>query len=184
MSKVTDNDYVHELYVIIIGDPTSRLDGCLYAGQHKKKRGVRSNDYFGSGLIIKSYIKEHGYNNIIKIIVDEVSTQEEANHREIDLIDDLRKHYGSKCINIADGGFSPSIPKGTQLVKTNNKVIKELYLAGNSLATIHNLTGYSINTIKRRLDSMGIRRRSPTFGSVNRRDPITGRFNNNKGKEM
>ena len=184
MSKVTDNDYVHELYVIIIGDPTSRLDGCLYAGQHKKKRGARSNNYFGSGIIIKSYIKEHGYNNVIKIIVDEVSTQEEANCREIDLIEDLRKHYGSKCINIADGGFSPSIPKGTQLVKTNNKLIKELYLAGNSMDTIHSITGYSRNTIRRRLKSMGIKRRSPTFGLVNRRDPITGRFNSNKGKEI
>ena len=182
MSKA-DGDYVYELYIIIIGDPSSRLDGCLYAGQHKKKRGSKSNDYFGSGLIIKSYINKHGYGNAIKLIVDEVNTKEEVNKREIDLIADLRSHYGSKCINIADGGFSPSIPKGTQLVKTNNKVIKELYLAGNSMETIHKITGYSVNTIRRRLRSMGVDRRSPTFYSESRRNPITGRFNSNKRKE-
>ena len=184
MSKVTDGDHVYELYIIIIGDPTSRLNGCLYAGQHKKRRGKRSNDYFGSGLIIRSYVKKHGYNNMIKIIVNEVNTKEEADVSEIKLIEDLRKNYGSKCINIADGGHIPTVRKGTQIVKTNNRVVKELYLAGNSLATIHDLTGYSINTIKRRLDSMGIKRRSPTFGSGSRKDPVTGRFSSNKRKEM
>lgn len=182
MSKA-DDGYVYELYIIIIGDPSSRLDGCLYAGQHKKKRGFKSNDYFGSGLIIKSYTKKHGYNNMIKVIVDEVYTKEEADCREINLISDLRTRYGDKCINIADGGHIPTVRKGTQIVKTNNNVIKELYLAGNSLATIHNLTGYSINTIKRRLDSMGVKRRLPTFGSDNRRNPVTGRFTSNKRKE-
>lgn len=177
MSKVTDDDYVYELYVIIIGDSTSRLNGCLYAGQHKKVRGKKSNDYFGSGLMIKSYAKKHGYNNMIKIVVDEVDTKEEADVSEIKLIEDLRKNYGARCINIADGGHIPTVCKGTQIVKTNNRVIKELYLAGNSLATIHDLTGYSINTIKRRLDGMGIKRRSPTFRSDSRRDPTTGRFN-------
>ena len=183
MGKGANDDYVYELYIIIIGDSTSRLDGCLYAGQHKKKREEKSSGYFGSGLVVKSYIKKHGYDNVIKVIVNEVDTKEEADYEEIGLINDLRARYGCKCINIADGGHIPTVRKGAQIVKTSNRVIKELYLAGNSLATIHDLTGYSINTIKRRLDGMGIKRRSPTFGLGRRRDPVTGKFNSNRTKE-
>ena len=50
--------YTYEIYV---NDPCSSFYGCYYYGKHEAQNVP--NNYYGSGKLIKNYIRKHGVEN-------------------------------------------------------------------------------------------------------------------------
>jgi Sec7-like guanine-nucleotide exchange factor len=65
---------------------TNNLDNKFYVGKHKTNN--KNDDYFGSGLLLERAIEKHGKENFVKEIILELSTGEEMNQKEIDIVDE------------------------------------------------------------------------------------------------
>ncbi len=88
---------MHYIYEI-----SNLINGKTYIGQRKYRK--ESKPYMGSGLLVKKAIKKYGVSNFSKrILVDNVSTQEEADQFEIHFISESKK-AGKAEYNIAKGG--------------------------------------------------------------------------------
>jgi group I intron endonuclease len=78
---------------MVIYKVTNLLNGMIYVGQDTKNR----NSYYGSGLLIKRAISKFGKENFIKEILEECSTKEELNKREV---------YWIKQLNTKENGYN------------------------------------------------------------------------------
>lgn len=65
---------------------TNKLDNKFYVGKHKTKN--KNDDYFGSGLLLERAVEKHGKENFVKEVVMELSTEEEMNQKEADIVDE------------------------------------------------------------------------------------------------
>lgn len=77
-------------------------NGYHYIGQHCYRETTNDN-YYGSGTIIKRLNKKYG-NGVKTILVDNISTREEANKYERCAIALNKLVYGNKNVNIMRGG--------------------------------------------------------------------------------
>lgn len=82
---------------MIIYKTTNQINGKFYVGQDSKN----NPDYLGSGLILNRAINKYGKDNFVKEIIEECSSKEELNEREIYWINKLD---ATKNYNIAIGG--------------------------------------------------------------------------------
>lgn len=76
-------------------------DVVIYVGQHKQSKF--DENYFGSGVRIKNYIKKHGKSNLKCQVLEWCDSKEELNFAEIYWIETLSKEY--HLWNIAKGGY-------------------------------------------------------------------------------
>ena len=94
------------IYKITIEDQDSKLNGCYYIGRHMSDN--INDNYYGSGVIIKDYIKAKGIKNLRKEILCECDSEEELNKKEYEEIGDLYKSdsyfINGKCLNMKEGG--------------------------------------------------------------------------------
>ena len=91
--------YTYEIY---INNPESSLYGCYYYGKHETNN--LADDYYGSGKVIRTYIKRHGYSGLEKRILKFCKDRNELLREEWSLIEDKRKQLGKKCLNMYEGG--------------------------------------------------------------------------------
>lgn len=106
------------IYKIIINDPNSSLYNKYYIGRCSSRN---INKYWGSGKIIKDYIKTNGTYNLTKVIIEEA---------EENLLDDLETHHVGdlwytdiNCLNLRPGGNGHNNPKGKRAYNNGTKVI-------------------------------------------------------------
>lgn len=91
--------YTYEIY---INDSSSIWDKHYYYGKHTTTD--LNDDYYGSGKIIRQYIKKHGTKNLEKKILNYYTSLDELNKAEIDLITSKKAELKEHCLNILDGG--------------------------------------------------------------------------------
>jgi hypothetical protein len=65
---------------------TNRLDNKIYVGKHKTED--KNDDYFGSGLLLGRAVEKHGKENFVKEILFDLSSEEEMNRKEADIVDE------------------------------------------------------------------------------------------------
>lgn len=90
------------LYEIFIEDPTSGLNGHYYYG--KKESTKLDDEYFGSGKLIRRYIKKYGTFKLRKTILGLYPDRDTLNKVERRLIDEKRAELGPLCLNMHEGG--------------------------------------------------------------------------------
>ena len=105
------------IYKIEINNKNSSMDGCYYYGQsiYDKRYSQGKKHplyvYFGSGVLIKKYIKKYGTFGLKKKIMCECNSQEELNNKENEYINNLyiddAFRIGGKCLNLRAGGNQP-----------------------------------------------------------------------------
>lgn len=95
------------IYKISINNKNSKLHGCYYIGQRKSI--TTDDNYYGSGKVIKDYIKKYGHDTLYKEILSICESFEELNTQENFYIGDLYKndsfYQGGKCLNLRAGGM-------------------------------------------------------------------------------
>lgn len=91
-------------YQIFINDSSSTLDGCYYFGKRESTKTPATDIYWGSGVILRRYVKKHGTANLQKTIIDVVSCRDELNKAEHELIEKKREELGNLCLNKHEGG--------------------------------------------------------------------------------
>lgn len=89
-------------YEICIENPNSVLDGCYYYGKHITDN--LDDNYFGSGKLLKSYLKKYSNFGLKKTILNFFNNNGELNRAEVLLVDEKKKMLGDKCINLNVGG--------------------------------------------------------------------------------
>lgn len=82
---------------------TNLTNGKFYIGKSTREIN-ESEEYYGSGKILKLAIEKYGKDNFTKEIIDVAATLDELNIKEINWIDKLDAQNRSKAYNIADGG--------------------------------------------------------------------------------
>ena len=94
------------VYKITILDESSKFNNCYYIGQHISTN--IQDGYYGSGVLIKNYIKKHGVCNLKKEILYICNSIEELNSREYEsintLFEDDTVYRNGKCLNLKEGG--------------------------------------------------------------------------------
>ena len=94
------------IYKITINNPESRFDGCYYIGQHESPK--IDDNYYGSGVLIRQYIKKHGIVGLTKEVLTICYSPEELNLEEEKAVDTLFNEdsifNGGKCLNLKEGG--------------------------------------------------------------------------------
>lgn len=109
----------------------SSLYGKYYIGQHKAKEF--DTKYFGSGNIIKKYIKKYGTDGLVCEILEWANSKEELNELEaIYVTIDLIKN-DIDCINMVNGGQCGNMWECMNEDQRNNRNIK----AGNAIHKKH-----------------------------------------------
>ena len=91
--------YTYEIY---IDDETSSLNGSYYYGKHETNN--LDDNYYGSGRIIKRYIKKNGVNKLKKTILCFYNNRIDLNNAEYELVKNKKQFLKEKCINLRDGG--------------------------------------------------------------------------------
>lgn len=91
--------YTYEIY---IDNPESNLHGCYYYGKHETKN--LSDNYFGSGKLIRRYINKYGTETLIKTILNFYASREELLGAEKALVDEKFSELGRRCLNLHEGG--------------------------------------------------------------------------------
>jgi group I intron endonuclease len=81
---------------------TNLINGKIYIGQTHYDR----HDYFGSGVLLKEAIEKYGVDNFVKEYIDEASSQEELDAKEMFWIKELNSQNREIGYNIADGGWN------------------------------------------------------------------------------
>ena len=102
--KINNKEIYGYIYVTLVMDPISKLFNHYYIGQKKcKKSGIVVNNYYGSGTIIKNYIKIHGTKYLIRYIITWASSHEELNQLEAFYVD-KKTLTDPLCLNSSTGG--------------------------------------------------------------------------------
>lgn len=98
--------YIYKTTVCLEG---SVLYGCYYIGQ--RKRSTTKDCYYGSGKIIKDFMRKHGTAHLKKEILAICESREELDLKEKEFIGDLyiTDSYlkDGKCLNLKSGGEQP-----------------------------------------------------------------------------
>jgi group I intron endonuclease len=89
---------------------TNLINGKVYVGQDSRDR----ENYFGSGVVIKSAIKKYGINNFKRDILQMCDTKDELNDAEILWIEKLNSQVPNGY-NLAIGGHRIGSKKGSRL---------------------------------------------------------------------
>jgi hypothetical protein len=89
----------------VIYKTTNLINGKIYIGQDKRN----NPKYLGSGVLLRKSIEKNGKENFKKEILEECSSQEELNEREIYWIDKLNARHRTIGYNLASGGDGQSI---------------------------------------------------------------------------
>lgn len=92
--------YTYEIYV---DDSNSSLNGCYYFGKRESNK-LHDDVYFGSGTLIRRYIKNHGTSKLQKTILEVFDNRSQLNAAEHELIETKRKELGHRCLNLHEGG--------------------------------------------------------------------------------
>lgn len=79
-------------------------DGYHYIGQHTWKGEGKDPQYVGSGFHVRNF--SHRTPGLQTMVLQYCDTKEELNASEIFWIEETRRIYGKRCINICDGGES------------------------------------------------------------------------------
>lgn len=99
---------------------TNKIDGKVYIGQTQ----VNDPYYFGGGKLIRRAVKKHGRDNFTKEILEECSSKEELDNKEIYWIE----YYNSRDLtvgyNLARGGDGGN-RNGGKLTEESRKRISE-----------------------------------------------------------
>jgi len=94
------------------------LDGSVYVGIHSS-RDPANDSYLGSGVLLKEQISELGVSNFRKYLVAEFSSREEAACNEPRYIAIAKMLFGSKLLNLHEGGLGGfEYLNGIQIQKT------------------------------------------------------------------
>lgn len=91
------------LYEIYVADETSVFYDHYYYGQHATKN--LDDNYYGSGIFIKKYIKSNGTDGLRKTILSYHNSIEELNQAEYLLVKAKQEELGDLCLNLAEGGI-------------------------------------------------------------------------------
>lgn len=134
--------YYGYIYKITIRNDESIMNNCYYIGQHKYQTKYKDSIYYGSGLLIKEYIKKWGLLGLKKQILYRAVTKEELNRKEAEYIGTLYEDdsflRAGKCLNLRAGGDNFNITQETKLklskshknkkvsIETKNKISKTL----------------------------------------------------------
>ena len=97
---------VRYTYQTKVVDPESPLFGKFYFGKHSSVDGREL--YFGSGNIIRQYIRDHSWDGLEVTILDYYDTDEELCRAERELIERKMLELGDRCLNLrasASGGW-------------------------------------------------------------------------------
>lgn len=102
---------------------TNRLDNKFYVGKHKTEN--KEDDYLGSGILIERAIAKHGKENFIKEILFELSTEDEMNQKEADIVDeDFVARDDTYNIKLGgQGGWDYVNKTGRNIYNNHNKTI-------------------------------------------------------------
>ena len=105
---MSETNFYGYVYKIEIHNKKSSMDGCYYIGQHKYQTKYKDKNYYGSGSLIRHYIKKWGLIGLNKTILFECKNKEELNTKEKKYIKDLYKKdsflNSGKCLNLKSGG--------------------------------------------------------------------------------
>ncbi|MDR0676685.1 MAG: hypothetical protein LBF97_06565 [Elusimicrobiota bacterium] len=94
------------IYRITIKNENSSLNNYYYIGQHKEDK----KEYYGSGAILKKYIKKNGVSSLQKEILYYCKNEEELNLKEEITIGN--KYDTDKlCLNLKSGGYKQRLSK-------------------------------------------------------------------------
>ena len=86
-----------------IYETTNLINGKKYIGQHKSNKFDKN--YYGSGKLIRYSLNKYGKKNFDVCLIEECSSREQLNQREIYWIENLFKIYPKELIyNIGKGG--------------------------------------------------------------------------------
>ncbi|WMB74212.1 hypothetical protein RA178_06245 [Shewanella oncorhynchi] len=108
-----DKECHYRTYLSLISHPTKGT--LVYGGLHKSTYENPNEDpYKGSGLYILRFMKKYGKDLVSMRWVGEHNSVEEMVEAEIELIANLRKTYGDKCVNIKSGGQFHIQPSTTE----------------------------------------------------------------------
>jgi len=89
------------IYKTTIKDSNSSLNLHYYIGKRQKKEFDKS--YYGSGRILRDYLKNNSENNLKVEIIYKAESVEELNNKEKEFISKFIND--EKCLNIASGGI-------------------------------------------------------------------------------
>jgi len=112
---------------MVIYKTTNLINNKIYIGQDSRN----NPEYFGSGKILNNAIKKYGKSNFKKEILEECSSKEELNDREIYWINKLNSMDTNVGYNIAIGGHGGNL--GKLVNKKISKTIRQLYDDPNSV---------------------------------------------------
>ena len=96
---------------------TNMVNGKVYIGQHKCKKGIItetdmiSDGYWGSGKVLAQAKKKYGIENFKKEIICVCENKEDLDILEILCITLAKTEYSENCYNIASGGEGGNIIK-------------------------------------------------------------------------
>lgn len=125
------------IYKITIEDESSSLNKKYYIGRCISRSPEK---YWGSGKIIKDYIKQKGTSNLTKEILEDNISKEFLNEKEKFYISDLWKK-DLNCLNLKPGGEMSPNPIGK---KCYNNGFKNILLSVNESVP----NGFNLGKIK------------------------------------
>ena len=86
---------------------TNKVNGKWYIG----KTNGKDPNYMGSGKLLKRAHKKYGIDNFEKVILENCSTEEELNLKEIAWIASTNALTDPNCYNLAEGGTGGNLSK-------------------------------------------------------------------------
>lgn len=99
------------------------INSKFYVGIHKRK--TFTENYKGSGKIIKQALEKYGKENFSTMLVQRCETLEELNKAEIFWISEFKRIYGfENCYNISEGGNIPT-NKGKPITEEQRLKLKQ-----------------------------------------------------------
>ena len=93
------------IYKTVIHNENSKLNNHYYIGQHKYDQDHLDSRYYGSGTILKDYIKKNGVTLLTCEILEWANSAEELNELEAQYVNE-EVLKDSLCINFVVGGGS------------------------------------------------------------------------------
>lgn len=164
------------IYKTVIKDKTSALHNHFYIGQKKSPKIIE--DYYGSGTLIRRYIKKHGKSCLKRTILKRCFSIESLNSSEYKFV---KPHLNNaKCLNLVSGGLQPgfsekllhkmsksqkkSLRKGTEVY--NARLGRSFFTNGTDNTLSHNCPD---GWYKGRITKNGYKDRGPSSDSTKRK---------------
>jgi Mor family transcriptional regulator len=101
-------------------ETTNLVNGKKYIGVSVTKNN--SDNYLGSGVLLKRAIKKYGVENFNKTIIKNFSSEEEARNYERVLIDELDAINDKNYYNLVAGGFGGGVKNHLVTDETKQKI--------------------------------------------------------------